>query len=203
VHLRRSGAKGSYFFTANNTRIGNLSDPAPVEVGADGTFRITGIDPESYEIQVTGPELGQGWSMRSAMFDGRDLLDLPPVVTARLDLSGVVITMTDRRTELTGTLQTPAGTPAPDYFVIAFPSDPALWRAGSRRVKTARPATDGTFAIPDLPPGKYLLAALTDVTASHWNDPDFLRQAAPGGVPVAIGEGARVVQDLRLAGAAR
>jgi hypothetical protein len=87
--------------------------------------------------------------------------------------------------------------------VIAFPSDPALWRAGSRRVKTARPATDGTYAIPDLPPGSYLLAALTDVTPSHWNDPDFLRQAAAGGVPVTIGEGERVAQDLRLAGAAR
>jgi hypothetical protein len=202
VQLRRSGAKGSYFFTANSTRIGNLSNSA-VAVAADGSFRITGIAPESYEIDVTGPELGQGWSMRSAMLDGRDLLDLPPVLTPGLNLGDVVITMIDRHTELTGTLQTPAGLPAPDYFVIAFPSDPALWRVGSRRVKTTRPGTDGAFAIRGLPPGSYLLAALTDVTPSDWNDPNFLRQATAGAVPVTIGEGERVVQDLRIAGTAQ
>jgi hypothetical protein len=202
VHLRRLGGRGSYFSRVNNTQIGNLSDPPPVPVRTDGTFRVVGIVAESYELQVSGPELSQGWTMRSAMLNGHDLLDLPPEFTPGLDISGVLVTMTDRRTELTGMLQTPAGTPAPDYFIIAFPSDAALWRAGSRRVKTARPATDGAFVIRDLPPGDYLIAALTDVTPSDWNDPNFLRRAAAGGVPVTLGEGERKVQDLRLAGAA-
>jgi hypothetical protein len=199
--VRLSSPSGNYMASSGNTLLGmSLNSVPPAAIGADGQFELTNIAPGRYLLDVSGPERKDGWWVRSAMFGGRDLMDLTPDFTPGLDLSGVVVTLTDRRTEPRGTLQTPAGSPAPDYFVLAFPSDPTLWRAGSRRVQTARPATDGAFVIRDLPPGSYLLAALTDVTPSDWNDPNFLRQAAPSGVPVTLGEGERKVQDLRLAG---
>jgi hypothetical protein len=34
---------------------------------------------------------------------------------------------------------------------------------------------------------------------NEWNDPKFLERVAPGGVRVALGEGEKKVQDLRIA----
>ena len=46
--------------------------------------------------------------------------------------------LADQRTELSGTLQSAANIPAPDYFVVAFAADRTFWRPGSRRVRSER-----------------------------------------------------------------
>jgi hypothetical protein len=168
-------------------------------VGTDGTFEIPSLGPGSYRASVTVPA-EQSWWFRSAVIDGRDVLDASLDVTLGSDVSGAVLTMTDRRSQLSGTLTTAAGLPAPEYFVIVMPTDPALRTAGSRRVKSTRPATDGTFAFAELPAGDYLLVALTDVDPNEWQTPAFLATIAPGGVPVRIVEGEKKVQDIRLGG---
>jgi hypothetical protein len=199
--VRLASPGGSYMATTGRTLLGtSLNSTPPVPVGADGRFEFNNIAPGRYLLDVTGPERKDGWWVRSAIVDGRDLLDVPPQFAPGLDVRGVAVTLSDRHTELAGTLQTPVGVPAPDYFVLAFPADSALWRAGSRRVQTARPATDGAFVLRGLPPGDYLVAALTDVTPGDLNDAAFLRQASQASVAVALGEGERTVQHLRLAG---
>jgi len=50
----------------------------------------------------------------------------------------------------------------------------------------------------DLPPGIYVLAAVTDMEPDAWRDPAFLRSLIVGGVPVSIGEGERKTQDLKI-----
>jgi hypothetical protein len=62
-----------------------------------------------------------------------------------------------------------------------------------------RPATDGEFRFADLPAGAYRIAALTDVEPSDWQHASFLEQIAAGSLPVTIGEGGRVRQDLQIA----
>jgi hypothetical protein len=111
-----------------------------------------------------------------------------------------VLTMSDRHTELSGRLQTPTGQPASDVFVIAFSADRRMWGAGARRVRAVRPAVDGVFSIADLPPGDYLLGAVTDVDADEWQRPAFLEQLAPASIKITLGEGEKRVQDLRLGG---
>src|SRR6185436_18844445 len=119
----------------------------------------SGVVPGTYSM-TTAFGL-DGWSLSSVVAGGRDILDVPLEIGAMGDVSGVVVTFTDRLAEVSGTLQSAANVPAPDYFVVVFPSDRTLWRPGARRVQFSRPSTDGRFQIRDLPPGDYLVAALT------------------------------------------
>jgi hypothetical protein len=172
-----------------------------VPVRADGSFEISGVAPGRYGVQATAPSTnGTAWWLRSAIVSGRDVLDSSLEVVIGADVSNAALTLTDRRSDLSGTLQTASGVAAPDYFVIAFPADPALRTSGSRRLKATRPATDGRFSFADLPPGDYLLVALTDVEPDEWQQPDFLATIAPHGLKVTLGLGERKTQDLRIGG---
>jgi hypothetical protein len=139
------------------------------------------------------------WWLRSAIAGGRDLLDGPIEVGAGTRIGNIVVTLTDRHTEIGGVLQSATGIPAPEYYVVVFPADRALWMPDSRRIRSTRPATDGTFSFADLPPGAYLLAALTDVEPDEWTRVEFLQELVPVAVKVALGEGEKRRQDLRIA----
>ena len=183
-----------------DTIIGNtFSAVTPVTVEAGGGFTLKSIAPGlcSYHgARFRGHRL----NLVAALGDdgGRDLLDAPLIFRPGVSYTNVVLTLTDRRTELSSLLQTPTGLPAPEHFVIAFSADRSMWRPGSRRVEAVRPSSDGRFLMQDLPPGDYLIAALLDVEPNEWQDPAFLEQIAPAGVPVTIGEGQKKIQDLRI-----
>ncbi len=144
-----------------------------------------------------GPELVIGeahWSLRSVVVGGREVFDLPVEIGAA-DVAGGVATFTDLHSELSGTLQSASGIPAPEYDVVMLPSSPAMWL---RRVQSTRPATDGRFAFYDLPAGDYLLAALTDVEPADLADTAFLESLAKAALPVHLAEGETKVQSLRI-----
>jgi uncharacterized protein (DUF2141 family) len=130
----------------------------------------------------------------------RDLLDDPLEVSAATSAlpDAVVVTFSDRHPELTGTLQSAAGQPASEFFVIVFPTERRWWAPGSRRVRATRPASDGRFSVLDLPAGDYFVAALTDVEADEWKSATFLDQLIGAAVKVTIRDGERTFQDLRL-----
>ena len=182
-----------------STRVGGaINAIPPVNVKSDGTFLITGIGPATYFVtcQIPAP-LSNVWKLRSAIVDGRDLLDSNlegPAVALR----NVVVTLSDKRTEIAGMLQSASGQPISDYYVVAFSADRANWRQGSRRNASARPATNGRFVLTDLPAGDYLLAALTDLDPLEWQTAEFLEQVSAAGVKVTLGEGEKKVQDLRV-----
>jgi hypothetical protein len=158
---------------------------------------------------ILGPQLGVVYvppgavradgTLRSAMGGGRDVLDSLLEFGNGGDVSGAVLTFTDKHSEISGALQTQSGAAATDYFVVAFSSDRAMWRPGSRRMQSTRPATDGHYSFKDLPAGEYLIVALTDFEPRDLDDPAFLESVAPSALKVALGEGERKVQDLRLA----
>jgi hypothetical protein len=168
----------------------------PASVRADGTFEVTGITPGTYRVAST---LTGGWWLRSAVVNGQDILDRLVQFGNGGDIAGAVLTFTDKHSEIAGALQTSAGDAATDYFVVAFSADRAMWRPGSRRMQSTRPATDGHYSFKDLPTGEYLVVALTDFEPRDLDDPGFLESIAPSALTVTLGEGERKVQDLRLA----
>jgi hypothetical protein len=182
-----------------STRVGGaINAIPPVNVKSDGTFLITGIGPSTYFVTCQIPaHLANAWKVRSAIVDGRDLLD-SNLEGPSVALRNVVVTLSDKRTEIAGTLQSASGQPISDYYVVAFSADRANWRQGSRRNASARPATNGRFVIADLPAGEYFLAALTDLDPLEWQTAEFLEQVAGAGVKVTISEGEKRVQDLRV-----
>ncbi len=200
IRVTISPPGGTYMSSSNNTVIGNtFNSVSPAAVRPDATFGATGIAPGTYVLRVALPaDLGQTWALESAVLKGQELLDSPLEIDFMRDLSDVVITFSDRRTELSGSLQTSTGGPAPEYFVVVFSSNPSHWTAQSRRMKMTRPGTDGRFNFADLPPGDYLIAALTDVAPDEWQTPAFLEQVVSGAIKISIAPGAHLTQDLRV-----
>jgi hypothetical protein len=167
---------------------------------ADGSFRMTSVMPGIYKVSATMTGPGTGWWLKSAIANGRDLLD-EPLIVGRDDetLPPVVLTYSDRHTRVTGTLQTPAGAPATDYFIVVFTTERRFWQAGSRRLAHARPATNGLFDVRDLPPGEYYIAALDDLDTGTWQTAQFLDELVPGSLRLSVMEGETTTQDLRIA----
>ncbi len=183
--------------------MGSDFNPAPpIALNADGTFEISGIPPGGFLFQLTGPGVGPaGWWMRSlkSVTSGEsDLLDRLIDVRPGSPSMNVVLSMSDRHTELSGTLRTATGQPEADVFVIAFSPDRVMWGPAARRVRAVRPGADGHFSIADLPPGDYLLGVVTDVDSEDVQNPALLDQLALTSVKVTIGEGEKKVQDLQL-----
>ena len=169
-------------------------------VQADGSFTLPAVHPGVFIIGA-GVPVGSPWRLQSATLGDRDLLDDPLVVPPdrREDITGVVLTFGDRRTEITGTLQTAAGIPAPEYYVVVFTAERRWWRPDGRRLAFTRPASDGQFALRDLPPGRYHIAALTDLDTATWQRPEFLDQVVPGALSFDLREGETRTQDLQIA----
>lgn len=173
---------------------------------AKGVFTVSNVMPGRF---VVGGPLALGptqdtmnWALHSVIVDGKDLTDLPFEI-ADTAPGSVVVTYTDKWQELSGRLQSQSGAPVSDHTILVFPEDKAYWISGSRRIVIARPGTDGRFTLSGrgpttLPPGRYLLAAVTDIGRDEQFDPAFLAQIVPAAIPIALGPGERKVQDLAI-----
>ena len=61
--------------------------------------------------------------LKSIAINGRDLADVPIDLKPGERVTDVVVTFTDRVTEISGTLLDAAGRPAPGYYVVLFSTD--------------------------------------------------------------------------------
>ena len=194
VSLRTTAANGVGQAASGSTRMGNPLVPQAT-IDGESRFRIAGLLPETYTLSVTVPG-APGWWLRSAMVGGRDVLDVPFEVTG--DLTDAVLTFSDVRTQLSGRITTQAGAPGDSLFIAVFPADRSLWRAQSRRITSARADTDGRWAIAGLPPGDYLVVALTDLAPGELWDVALLEQLVAAGVAVSLKDGEQKTQDLTI-----
>ena len=177
---------------------GTASATAGVPAQADGSFRITDVAPGKYRLRVTG---AGSWSLRSAILNGRDTLDVPLEIPPGENVDNLAVTLIDRPAEVTGTLFDQLGRPAPEYAVIVFSTDRAHWTTAPRRLSgVVKVASDGRFSVTGLPPGEYYLGVLTDADPTQLSDISFLEQLAGAAIRITLGEGERKVQDIKMAG---
>lgn len=176
----------------------DLAQNAPAQLDATGHFSISGVAPGRYTIRVQGGV--QTYTLRSAFVGNKDILDFPLDVKPNEDVPDITLTMTTKTQELSGTLTDAQNQPASAYSVIVYSADPQYWLPQARRIASARPGTDGKFTFRNLPPGEYLIAAVTDVEPGEWFDPEFLQQLRAASARVTLADGDRKTQDLRLGG---
>jgi hypothetical protein len=175
------------------TRGVGVTSPAAA-AGVD-KFSVGGLIPSPYRLTANAP----GWTLVSAMLNGRDVADVPFEIRPGEDVPGIVLTFTSAPAEVSGLLYDGAGRPSGDLSIVLFSADRAMWFNGSRRVRPAtRPATDGRFTFTGLVAGEYYLAALTDVTPADLNNPQFLELVVPAAVKITIANGEKKTQDLRV-----
>jgi hypothetical protein len=179
-----------------------LQGPSPggasASAAADpsGRFTINNVLPGHYRVSASGVP---GWWLASAVIDGQDAFDLPVEVRPGGNLTGALVTMIDRQTEITGVLSDGRGDPVPDYTLIVFPSDSRHWTPGTRRIQSTRPATDGRFTFTNLPAGDYRIATVLDPEPGSWTDPDYLRELEGVSLRVSVGPGEQKTQNIRIA----
>ena len=168
----------------------------PVQMQAGARFTISGIVPGAYRFGaamhgVRAP-VG-GWWLKSLTMGGRELLDAP--LDLQRSASDVVVTFSDRATELTGTVRDAAGNPLSDRFVVVFGAEKATWFANSRRVAGDRLNAEGRYAIRNLPPGDYFMVVSEDLEQNEWFDPAVLENLAADAIRIVLSENEHKKQD--------
>jgi hypothetical protein len=177
--------------------LGSYQIPLPIaRLDPEGRFRIT-VNPGPYRAVTTIPGMRTPvgpWFLKSAVMDGRDILDAPLEFDRPAD--DLVITFTDRATELSGRVIAANGAPSADSYVIVFSASRDTWFPNSRRVAAVRTRDDGTFSVRNLPPGDYFMTA-ADLDPGEWGDPQVLESLTVGAVRVSLTKAERKTQDLR------
>ena len=167
-------------------------------VNKDGTFTIDGVSVGPHLIRSNGGGGLRGWTLKSVTVDGRDVTDTPIDIKSGQKISNVVVTFTDRVSEIDGSVTDAQGVPVTEYTVLAFSTNNAAWRPQSRQIATARPDQTGMFKIRNLPSGEYYVVTVDPSEQGEWFDPTYLDQHRGGAVRVTLGEGDVKTQDFRV-----
>ena len=182
--------------SADQTPFAILPDP-PARVDAKGQFTSVGLPPGRYFVRAG--KAGGKWMLKSATIDQRDIADTA-IELDRKDLTGVVITLTDRITTLSGIVRTPYAVPDSNAAVLIFPANNQSWSLpgfNPHRFRRVRTREGGGYLVNALPIGDYFVVALPDDRAEGWQDPSVLELLARTAVLVNIRDGDRKTQDLR------
>jgi hypothetical protein len=173
---------------------------ARANIHNDWTFEMSGISGPRRLRLLRAP---RGWGLKQILVNGVDATDTPLSFGAKnQSLSDVEIVLTDRITEIGGTVTDDRGRAVSDASVVVFAADRDLWYDRSRFLKIAASGGDGAFAVRDLPPGIYFVSAVDRRLASEdngaWLDPDLLDSLTPGASRVTLSEGQKISANPRL-----
>jgi hypothetical protein len=177
-----------------------LTDTAFIRADALGHFTTHGYPPGRYAVQVQfrapGSEPG-GWAFETATLGTTNVAD-EILTLAAADVSGVVITLTNRLGQITGSVSSMRSSAS--ARVVVFPADRRVWDTASRRVvKITGTDAHGGYRIPDLPAGAYRLIAVSDDDEIAPRDTIALFEAlAPHAEAVTLARGERLTKDLSV-----
>ncbi len=175
---------------------GNVAlGPNPIgRIDRDGRFVIDPVPAGTHWIRAGDI---RGWSLKSVILDGREVVDAPIELSSGQKLSDVAIVFTSRQSEINGTIVNEQSVPVTDVTVLAFPTDSSLWQPMSRQIVTARPDQNGSFRMRGLPAGDYYLSLVDPSEPGEWYEPAFLDEQRIGAARLSLGEGDVKTHDFR------
>jgi protocatechuate 3,4-dioxygenase beta subunit len=169
-------------------------DPEAGTVRDDDTFVLDGIVGSVLFNSSPAP----GWTLRSATFRGRDIT-ITGVDAASLEGdTPVVITLTDKLTDLTGDVRDSQGRPVTNYVVVVLPQEPVAGMGASRVTRVVRSDQGGAFRVRGLLPGNYVAAAVPALESGREWDPAIQQTVREAGRAVTLGDGETLTLTLEL-----
>jgi protocatechuate 3,4-dioxygenase beta subunit len=174
---------------------------ASANIRPDGSFAIEGINgPRRLEVIKTPP----GWTLKQIRSGGFDVTDqVLPFGSADESLRDVEVVLTDRVTELIGSVRDDRARPMPFATIVVFSTDRSQWYPRSRFLQRGQTEADGSFSIAGLPPANYYVAPVRAVPtdgADAWQEPAFLESIIPAAATVLIEDGVRASANFTLSG---
>jgi hypothetical protein len=169
----------------------------------DGTFRIPSVAPGRYlaRVDASAATAAAQWTLKSAVVSGRDIADRPLVAAPEAgELRGAVVTFTDRAAQISGRLVDVSGRAVTRYSILVVTQDRSLWLPNARRIRSVRPATDGSFEIGGLPSGDYAIAAVENAEDADLSDAGFLSEVLTSAFTLTLADGEHKRQDFRVGG---
>jgi protocatechuate 3,4-dioxygenase beta subunit len=185
--------------------VGIQLEPADVRPGVNNTrgridqtgqIQTMGVPPGKYFIRVLGSY--PNWSLQSFTVNGRDATVVPIDIGAN-DVSGAVLTFTDRPTKLVGQVTLETGLSG--VAVLVFPVDQSAWigyGSSTRRMANTRADKDGRFEVSNLPAGDYFAIAIPDKSANDWQNPKFLESLVPDAARIRIQDAGTATVTLKV-----
>ena len=168
---------------------GNLGLGMPSSVRqASNTFEIQGLLGGQYLLRFLGIVNG---SVLSVTADGEDHRYMPFDASLGRDFD-VVVTLTDKRTDLSGTATDSHGGQVKNAIVIAFPVEREQWinyGLSPARLKGSPTSSSGTYRFQSLPAGEYYLVGVPADQGDVWQDPAKLAILAPSAARVTLAWG--------------
>lgn len=161
----------------------------------DGTFELRGL---AGSLLIRAGGLPAGWAVKNISLDGTDVTDAPFDFKPGTRFTGLVVTLTDRITDISGGVRDTRGQPVTDYVLVVFPEDARLWSAQSRYVMTTRPNQNGAFSLKGLPPARYLAAVVPSLENGMQNDVTLLAQLRARAHSFTLAEGQMVTLSLEM-----
>lgn len=163
---------------------------------ATGAFVFPSVQPGIYKLSADYLQ-PQNWYMESVAVPARS--DHLIEVRAGQNVTDVVLNMTDYRAEVTGSIVTEHGVPAPDCLIVVYPANAKEWDSPS---SVARARLDGTFTFRMRRPGTYRIGYIPDYDPAVRIGPDVLRDIDRRAVTVSLADGQKktvrlVVTDAR------
>lgn len=167
----------------------------------DGRFKTQGYPPGRYFVNAGGP-LPPGWTLRSISLGGRNLDDTALELESD-DIAGVTVVFSDQTTEIRGTVHGGTGAAAGegDATVLVFPANYTAWMdqgSNGRRQRTGGTTKNGGYSISGLPPGDYLVVAVSSDGVPTNRDAAFYGSIARGATHITLAQGEKKPLDLTL-----
>ena len=161
-------------------------------VRADDTFELGGAI--GRVLLSLSP---QPWQIRSVTVNGKDVTDTGLDTTSPDVASPITIVMTDRFTNLSGTVRD-SQRPVTDYFVVVLPQKSIEGMGASRYIRVLRPDRDGSFSARGLPTGDYVVAAFEGLESGREWDPEVQKLVRDAGRDFSLSEGQSLSLTLEL-----
>jgi hypothetical protein len=183
-------------------RSATFGPPSRALVDEDLRFEMAGLQgPRRLKLS----RAPAGFTLKAILVHGLDATDaVLPFGRPNQSLDDVEIVLTNRVTEVAGSVADARGRRASRVAVVAFAIDPSLRYGRSRFVAAVACDREGHFRIEGLPPGDYYVAVLdkrelADVYGEI-EDVEFLETLVPGSQRVALAEGQRATLSVKVSG---